>query len=138
MNSDRSWMYDRTAVNGRVSRSFVEGVKGFISFAMGRPACATRGLIKCPCTLETCRNKQFMTPTAVFEHLRRYGFMPEYHVWIHHGEEAPSMSYLQWRERRGLGPPIECLSTCRNMCMVYWEEDVDLLECKFCGRERHK
>ena len=138
MNSDRSLMYDRTAVNGRVSRSFVEGVKGFISFAMGRLVCAIGGLIKCPCTLETCRNKQFMTPTAVFEHLRRYGFMPEYHVWIHHGEEAPSMAYLQWRERRGLGPPIECLSACRNMCMVYWEEDVDLLECKFCGRERHK
>ena len=38
----------------------------------------------------------------------------------------------------GFGAPIEYFFGCWNMCMMFWEEDVDLLECKYCGRERHK
>ena len=135
MSSDRSWMYERTDENGRVRRSFEIILRVFIAFAKRH---ATQGgLIKCPCTLENCRNKQYITPTAVLEHLLRYGFMPDYHVWIHHGEEAPSMAYLQWRERRGLGPPLNVITACRNMCMMYWDDDANLMECRYCGLRRY-
>ncbi|KAL6575837.1 hypothetical protein OROHE_000818 [Orobanche hederae] len=48
MNTDRSWMYQRT-VNGALQSSFVEGVEAFIGFALTQTHCLSNGSLKCPC-----------------------------------------------------------------------------------------
>ena len=138
MNSARAyWMYDNRIKNNRVQSSFLKGVQGFITAAMEHPCCVKKGFIKCPCSSETCRNKKYLSPTTVSEHLRRNGFMHEYYVWTSHGEEGPSEAYLQWREKKGLGPLHDFIECCRNMCMTYDGDDVDLMECKYCGLKRY-
>ena len=102
MNPDRSWMYRRT-VNDRIQSSFVEGVEAFIAFALTQTTCLSRGMMKCPCNANKCRNRQFLPPRTVVEHLKRKGFVAEYEVWCYHGEESiPFMDYgsIPKRKRR--------------------------------------
>ncbi|KAL6513191.1 hypothetical protein OROGR_020677 [Orobanche gracilis] len=42
--------------------------------------------IKCPCTASKCKNQRFLDTESVKEHLVRNGFVPNYEVWIFHGE----------------------------------------------------
>ena len=267
MNTDRSWMYERI-VNGRVLPSFVEGVNAFVAYALTQTTCLSGGMMKCPCTQFKCRNKQFLPPETVVEHLKRRGFVAEYVVWTSHGEayqpfmdyenlvkrkrkekivvesstkstyisnantdqgveqmvhdlagpefmdtrdliteggveEPPNpedqvffdlmesskkpvypgcqhteltllarlmnckangqqseSSFNDWiqlmselcpkeslipknfyqaqRKMRALGLPMVTIDCCQDMCMIYWEEDKDLRECKFCGKDRYK
>ncbi|KAL0296174.1 UNVERIFIED_CONTAM: hypothetical protein Sradi_6669500 [Sesamum radiatum] len=37
-----------------------------------------------------------------------------------------------------LGLPVEKIHTCKNGCMLYWKDDIDLEYCKFCGDGRYK
>ncbi|XP_057999061.1 uncharacterized protein LOC131177905 [Hevea brasiliensis] len=39
---------------------------------------------------------------------------------------------------RGLGQPVEKIDCCKLGCMIYWGEDINLTECKFCGQTRYK
>ncbi|KAL0350139.1 UNVERIFIED_CONTAM: hypothetical protein Sradi_4163100 [Sesamum radiatum] len=39
---------------------------------------------------------------------------------------------------KNLGLPVEKLHACKNGCMLYWKDDVDLEYCKFCGDGRYK
>ncbi|KAK4397814.1 hypothetical protein Sango_1256900 [Sesamum angolense] len=34
--------------------------------------------------------------------------------------------------------PIEKIDACKNGCMLYWKDDVDLEYCKFCGDARYQ
>ena len=43
--------------------------------------------IRCPCTLVKCQNKKFLNVETVKVHLYRNGFVPDYYVWIYHGEK---------------------------------------------------
>ncbi|KAL0332931.1 UNVERIFIED_CONTAM: hypothetical protein Scaly_2194600 [Sesamum calycinum] len=36
---------------------------------------------------------------------------------------------------KDLGLPVEKIHACKNDCMLYWKDDVDLEYCKFCGDE---
>ena len=38
---------------------------------------------------------------------------------------------------RGLGLPVEKIHCCNNGCMLFWEEDNDLIICKICGHQRY-
>ncbi|KAL6532206.1 hypothetical protein OROGR_014176 [Orobanche gracilis] len=115
MNLDRSWMYRRT-VNGKLEASFLEGVDSFIAFAISHPACMVEGTIKCPCNLKDCRNKQYLSPTIVVEHLKNKGFLPLYETWDHHGEMAvPFMQYEHFGKRRKIKKKrVECSSENTN------------------------
>ncbi|XP_055959774.1 uncharacterized protein LOC130014845 [Mercurialis annua] len=42
--------------------------------------------IKCPCSRTKCRNTNFRDVEAVKLHVLQSGFVPDYYVWIHHGE----------------------------------------------------
>ena len=100
MNPDRSWMY-RRIVNGRIQSSFVEGVESFITFALTQTTCLSGGKMKCPCNANKCRNKQFLPPETVVEHLKRNGFVSQYEVWCYHGEtRAPFMDYEHLSKRK--------------------------------------
>ncbi|XP_060195230.1 uncharacterized protein LOC132624470 [Lycium barbarum] len=39
---------------------------------------------------------------------------------------------------RGLGLPVEKIDCCKNSCMIYWREDSELVNCKFCAHPRFK
>ncbi|KAL0333089.1 UNVERIFIED_CONTAM: hypothetical protein Scaly_2210400 [Sesamum calycinum] len=39
---------------------------------------------------------------------------------------------------KDLGLPVEKIHACKNGCMLYWKDDVDLEYCKFCGDGRYK
>ncbi|KAK4394091.1 hypothetical protein Sango_1879900 [Sesamum angolense] len=39
---------------------------------------------------------------------------------------------------KDLGLPAEKIHACKNGCMLYWKDDVDLEYCKFCGDGRYK
>ena len=44
-------------------------------------------VIRCPCTLVKCQNKKFLNVETVKVHLCRNGFVPDYYLWIYHGEK---------------------------------------------------
>ncbi|KAL0284313.1 UNVERIFIED_CONTAM: hypothetical protein Sradi_7202400, partial [Sesamum radiatum] len=39
---------------------------------------------------------------------------------------------------KDLDLPVEKIHACKNGCMLYWKDDVDLEYCKFCGDSRYK
>ncbi|KAL0302711.1 UNVERIFIED_CONTAM: hypothetical protein Sangu_3083400 [Sesamum angustifolium] len=39
---------------------------------------------------------------------------------------------------KDLGLPVEKIHACKNGCMLYWRDDVDLEYCRFCGDARYK
>ncbi|KAL0444178.1 UNVERIFIED_CONTAM: hypothetical protein Slati_2140500 [Sesamum latifolium] len=39
---------------------------------------------------------------------------------------------------KDLGLPMEKIDACKNGCMLYWKDDIDLDYCKFCGEARYK
>ncbi|KAM3303419.1 hypothetical protein P3S67_014449 [Capsicum chacoense] len=39
---------------------------------------------------------------------------------------------------RGLGLPVEKIDCCKNGCTLYWREDSELFNCKFCSYPRFK
>ncbi|KAL0410953.1 UNVERIFIED_CONTAM: hypothetical protein Slati_3685000 [Sesamum latifolium] len=39
---------------------------------------------------------------------------------------------------RDLGLPVEKIDACKNGCILYWKNDIDLDYCKFCGGARYK
>ncbi|KAJ8755630.1 hypothetical protein K2173_022225 [Erythroxylum novogranatense] len=39
---------------------------------------------------------------------------------------------------RALGLPVEKIDCCRIRCMLYWGDDMNLEQCKFCGQDRFK
>ncbi|KAL0427820.1 UNVERIFIED_CONTAM: hypothetical protein Slati_2956800 [Sesamum latifolium] len=39
---------------------------------------------------------------------------------------------------KDLGLPMEKIDACKNGCMLYWKDDIDLDYCKFCGGARYK
>ncbi|KAL0307845.1 UNVERIFIED_CONTAM: hypothetical protein Scaly_2967900 [Sesamum calycinum] len=39
---------------------------------------------------------------------------------------------------KDLGLPVEKIHACKNSCMLYWNNDVNLEYCKFCGEARYK
>ncbi|KAL6530396.1 hypothetical protein OROHE_014749 [Orobanche hederae] len=85
MNPDRSWMYSRRA-NDYFQLSYFKEVENFIEFATSQPRFMNGGKIKCPCTAAKCKNQRFLDTKSVKEHLVRNGFVPNYEVWIFHGE----------------------------------------------------
>lgn len=52
--------------------------------------------------------------------------------------EVPKKFYEAAKKMRGMGLPMKTIDCCPNMCMIYWEDDADLLTCKFCGNDRYK
>ncbi|KAL0315395.1 UNVERIFIED_CONTAM: hypothetical protein Sradi_5417700 [Sesamum radiatum] len=39
---------------------------------------------------------------------------------------------------RDLGLPIEKIHACKNGCMLYWKDGIDMEYCKFCGDPTYK
>ena len=50
---------------------------------------------------------------------------------------VPMNFYNAKKKMRGMGLPMEKIDCCKNLCMIYWEDDKDELKCKFCGEKRY-
>ncbi|KAK4386242.1 hypothetical protein Sango_2494800 [Sesamum angolense] len=50
----------------------------------------------------------------------------------------PGDYYSTKKLLKNLGLPVEKIHACKNGCMLYWKDDVDLEYCKFCGDARYK
>ena len=73
----------------RSSVAFVQGLELFISVvsAYMEHNVEALGFINCPC--RDCKNlKKWDTMELIRDHLLRRGFMPNYMVWMKHGEEG--------------------------------------------------
>ncbi|KAL0310273.1 UNVERIFIED_CONTAM: hypothetical protein Scaly_2944200 [Sesamum calycinum] len=73
----------------------------------------------------------------------------KYYNWTSHGEErvkeyfeAITAPPLQEEQTPGVpeeeGLPVENIDACKNDCMLYWKNDIDLDYCRFCGQVRYK
>lgn len=38
---------------------------------------------------------------------------------------------------RGMGLPVEKIDCCADNCMLYWKDDIDLVRCKHCNKDRY-
>ncbi|XP_050222508.2 uncharacterized protein LOC126672598 [Mercurialis annua] len=85
MNPDRSWMYTRHD-RGFLPPDFFPNLEEFVNFAVQHPECMNGEEIKCPCSRTKCRNTNFRDVEVVKLHVLQSGFVPDYYVWIHHGE----------------------------------------------------
>ncbi|KAL0387861.1 UNVERIFIED_CONTAM: hypothetical protein Sradi_2667900 [Sesamum radiatum] len=132
-------MYNKNILwRAGLTPEFEDGVKTFIEWAKGQRGYMDGDKISCPC--RKCKNKASY-------HLSMRGFMSEYYNWTSHGEKCvqdyfeaatvPPVS--EERTPAGhaegiLGLPI----VCKNGCMLYWRDDINLEYCKFCGDARYK
>ncbi|KAL3631138.1 hypothetical protein CASFOL_024122 [Castilleja foliolosa] len=51
---------------------------------------------------------------------------------------VPLNFYESKKLLRGIGLPMEKIDCCRNNCMIYWGQDLELDACKVCGEPRYK
>jgi hypothetical protein len=106
----RSWMYDRKNPGKRLVKArFLDGVEEFVTYAMSQDIVKSEGGIRCPCLKCMCGDIQ--SPNEVRKHLEMVGFMNDYYVWRHHGEEEPSNISTQFdvnTHASSSGGPTEC------------------------------
>ncbi len=75
-------------LNKSLNSNFHSGVLEFINFASSQARYMDGNKIRCPC--QQCSNKKFVTIEDVEYHLVIKGFVADYYVWNHHGEEELS------------------------------------------------
>jgi len=81
-------MYDMLDPSKRLKQQFMDGVFEFMSTTMDQPSYIEDGGIWCPCVRCICQ--KILKPSHVRAHLLQYGFQPNYHVWVYHGEDRPT------------------------------------------------
>ena len=87
MSSDRQWMYKRF-MNGILNQDFLNGLETFINFACSQSRWMDGDKIKCPCNNRKCQDMSFRDVNTVKYHVAKYGFVPNYFVWIYQGEST--------------------------------------------------
>src|SRR4051812_37617821 len=79
---DKSWMDE-----DRYTEKYINGVKGFVQFALAHSAKGNK--ILCPC--KNCVNCFWLEASDVQEHLVCEGFVNGYGRWEYHGEASSSL-----------------------------------------------
>ena len=89
--SNRTWMYDRCYTSrGGLKESFINGVEEFAIKACQQQNYLNESKLRCPCN--KCHCTKIFPIKMVKVHLFKNGFMPNYYVWIHHGEQMPHVN----------------------------------------------
>jgi hypothetical protein len=83
MGDDRKWIYDGWRKNGAHSREWVDKTNKFIEHAF---SLSNTEIVRCPCN--KCQNGLSHDKKKASIHICRFGYMPGYEVWVHHGEEV--------------------------------------------------
>jgi hypothetical protein len=76
-------MYDGWRENGARSREWVDKTNKFIEHSFSP---SNTRIVRCPCI--KCQNGLSHKKKKVSIHICRFGYMPDYEVWVHHGEEV--------------------------------------------------
>jgi hypothetical protein len=84
MVDDQKWMYDGWRKNEAHSREWVDKTNKFIEHAF---SLSNTEIVRCPCS--KCQNGLSHDKKKVSIHICRFGYMPVYEVWVHHGKEVP-------------------------------------------------
>jgi hypothetical protein len=79
----RGWMYGGWKKSGAHTREWMNKTQEFIDRAFSIP---TNQGVKCPCS--RCRNTLCKIKRTLTLHIYKFGFMPGYEVWMHHGESV--------------------------------------------------
>jgi hypothetical protein len=84
VGEDRRWMYEGWRMNDP-SVDWIRKTEDFIdrAFAISR----TGTDVRCPCSM--CRVCRCQDKRTLLGHLCKYGYMPDYEVWVYHGEDFP-------------------------------------------------
>jgi len=90
--SSRDWMYDRVYKGRRgLKPTFVAGVEEFIEIAYQQESYVNERQLKCPCI--KCECTRIFDVQTIKLHLYKHGFMPDYFIWIDHGEAIENISH---------------------------------------------
>jgi hypothetical protein len=81
MAEDRAWMYNGWSRNGRHFDDWVAKTNDFVDHVF---SLSLTGTVRCPTRRH--ENSIFFNKERVSLDLCQFGFMPEYEVWVHHGE----------------------------------------------------
>jgi hypothetical protein len=80
-NQGRGWMYSGWKKSGAHTIEWMNKTQEFIDRAFSVPH--DKG-VKCPCS--RCRSALCKDKRTLKMHLCKFGFVPSYDVWTHHGE----------------------------------------------------
>jgi hypothetical protein len=83
------WMYGGWKKSGAHTAEWLNKTQEFIDCAFSR---APDEGVKCPCS--RCRNTLRQDKRTLTLHLFKFGFMPGYEVWTHHGETVHQRTTL--------------------------------------------
>jgi hypothetical protein len=90
----RGWMYGGWKKSGAHTREWMNKTQKFIERAISVPP--NQG-VKCSCS--RCRNSLREDKRTLTLHLCKFGFMPGYEVWMHHGESIRQRTPLVAEEQ---------------------------------------
>ncbi|KAL0394835.1 UNVERIFIED_CONTAM: hypothetical protein Slati_4449700 [Sesamum latifolium] len=150
-------MYETNLPNrAGLTPEFEDGVTAFIEWVKSQHAYMDSEKIKCPC--RKCRNEVFKTPNEeYFEAVvapplqdeqtppapaeestsTHWGDAMHMNWWaddiLPRDNTLPLDYYNTKKLIKDMGLPTEKIDACRNGCMLYWKDDIDLDYCKFCG-----
>ena len=79
---NREWMYMGRPSQAQITREWMDKTEKFLDHAF-KAAKEARDTF-CPCS--ECENKKRRTKEVMMKHLCKYGFMPNYTRWVHHGD----------------------------------------------------
>ena len=107
----RSWMYERIDhTTNRVSDKFCEGLQNLMNFAKNQPLFLEKSKLFCPCF--KCENGMpLLSENIVSNHLYNRGFMPNYWVWISHGEDYTVLDNEPVEDAFGSESPTELVNS---------------------------
>ena len=78
-------MYSGRPSVSEMTEDWVSKTNNFLDLAFARDNGPTG--VWCPCS--RCRNMVQKERVVMSAHLGKYGFMPDYHRWVYHGESEP-------------------------------------------------
>ena len=78
-------------MNGILNQDFLNGLETFINFACSQSRWMDGDKIKWPCNNLKCQNMSFRDVNTARYHVAKYGFVPNYFVWIYQGESTMAM-----------------------------------------------
>jgi hypothetical protein len=120
MAEDRGWMYGGWKESGAHTRECMNKTHEFIDRAFLLPT--NRG-VKCPHS--RCRNTLCEDKMTLTLHLCKFGFMPGYEVWMHHGElvrQRTAPVAKEEEDRRGDDRMDEMLDAIRSELETNFED----------------
>ncbi|KAK4406532.1 hypothetical protein Sango_0659700 [Sesamum angolense] len=130
-------MYNKNLLGkAGLTSEFEDGVKTFIEWAKGQRKYMDGDKIRIIMRLLVslkCRRKPTSAGQQIHDRISQWAnkILPFNHT-------LPGDYYRTKKLVKNLGLPIEKIHACKNGCMLYWKDDVDLEYCKFCGDARYK